>query len=129
MKLTRRKINHLHKALTALDTLKGADLKFSPKVRYALAKNLRLLSTRTEDFEKARVGFVKQTGVAANPNENSPELIKFDQEWTAFLDGEEEVPNIMRFTEAELNLDVNPIPISVLAILMDLVIENDVEQK
>jgi hypothetical protein len=126
MKLSRRKIPSLLDALMNMEGPPANPSKFTPKVRYALAKNVRLLNTRFEDMEKARSGLIRQLApVTLKIEKDTPESIQFSNTWEAFLDAEEEdFPGMIRFTVGELNLDVNSLPIVVLAKLGPILIED-----
>lgn len=123
MKLTHKVIIELATAHQQLDGSKEGNYKFSAKIRYALAKNLRLLKGRSEDINKVRTGIIRGISPVEAIKDNSPELREFESQYSTFLDTEEDIPNLMQFTLSELNLDSNPIPVSVLSYLSPLIIE------
>jgi len=127
MILTRRQVPSVLDALLNLEGTKERPSKFTPKVRYALAKNVRLLTARFEDLEKAKFGFIRQISPENFKIDNgTPESVRFTDQWEAFLAADtEDFPNLMRFTLADLNLDVNELPIAVLAKLGPILIEDD----
>lgn len=126
MKIARNVIPSLLDALLMLD---GSDpknpFKFTPKVRYSLAKNVRILTTQFKDIEKARLGMIRQLSPKTFQIEkNTPEAVEFSKQWEPFDAEEVEVNGVMRFTLAEMNLDVNDIPIAALAKLGPILIED-----
>lgn len=126
MKLARSKIASLLDALLNMDGPPDRPSKYSPKTRYSLAKNVRLLSSRLEDLEKAKMGFIRELAPTTFKIEkDSPEMVAFTTKWEEFMNSEEEdFPNLMRFTLQELNLDVNELPVVVLAKLGPIIIED-----
>lgn len=109
-----------------LDGSPDAPSKFTAKTRYSLAKNTRILTTRMKDIEKARQGIVRVLAPTTfNVKKDTPEAVEFTKQWEKFEQETEDVENLMRFTIAELNLDVNPIPIAVLSKLGPVIIEDE----
>ena len=125
MTLTRKQIPSLLDALMNLDGDPKAPFKYSPKVRYSLAKNLRILTTKFQDIEKVRLGLIRELAPGTfEIQKGTPEAVAFSQKWEEFESGEEPC-NTLRFTLSDLNLDTNQIPIAALAKLGPLLIEDD----
>jgi hypothetical protein len=126
MILTRRQVISVLDAHLNLDGSADRPSKFAPKTRYALAKNIRLLTSRFEDLEKVKTGMIRELAPTTFKIEkDSPEAVAITKQWEAFQDADtEDFPNLMRFTLAELNLDVNDLPIVVLAKLGPVIIED-----
>lgn len=126
MQFTRQQITELAQAHALLDGPKDAPFKFSAKVRYSLAKNLRIFRTRTDDVIQARNQFVRSHVPPGEktPEQGTPEFEKLDTELRAFLQESEEVDGVMKLTLNDLQLDLNPVPISVLCALGPLVVED-----
>jgi hypothetical protein len=122
MKHTRKVWTTLAFVLRELE--KDSSYKFSAKARYALAKNLRLVSSFHEDCEKARVNLVRgllTEGVELKPG--TPEHDKFVEQYNAFMSEEEEIPGVLVIDFKELDLEKNQIPVNLLADLMSIVTE------
>ncbi len=117
MKLSRKLLVELANAHARLDGAPEAGYKFGPTTRYRLAKNLRILRGVVEDIDKARVGLVRQIWPDGMPAKDTPEMTRFTIEWQLFLDAEDDVKNLMTFSLADLNLEANHIPVTVLASL------------
>lgn len=127
MKLPHKTVIELTDALSRLDGVSpDTPYKFGPKVRYSLAKNLRILRRKVEDIDKARVALVREIwpgGDGAKKDKDSAEFERFSSQWQAFLESEEDVDGLMRFQFGELQLDINNIPVTVLASLGPLILE------
>lgn len=125
MNLQHKTVIELVGALSKLDGAGESTYKFSAKTRYSLAKNLRILRGKVEDYDKVRVGIVRAVwpNGATPDKKDTAEWDRFSAEWQNFLEATEEIENLMRFQFGELNLDVNPIPVTVLASLGALIIE------
>lgn len=116
-------ILELADALSRLDGAGDTPYKFGPKTRYALAKNLRLLRSKAEDMDKARVGIVREIWPNGGAVKDTPEFDRFSEQWNVLLNSTEEIPGLMKFQFGELQLDINSIPVTVLANLGPLIIE------
>ena len=110
----------LAEAIDQVTADKSASFKVSGKVRYAAAKNYRILSNHVDDFEKARVALILSLSNGKTKIEQGDENYdKFVAEFTAMSKGITEVENILPFKLAELDLDNNPIPTDALALLIE----------
>lgn len=125
MTLTNKSAIALFTALQRMDGVNDTPFKFGAKVRYSLAKNLRLLSRVRDDVNAARVALIKEISSDGDIRQNTPEMKQFTQRFEELLDLPVEIPNLMRFQFGELNLDVNAIPVTVLADLGPIIIEED----
>jgi len=132
MKLKINQIKELQDALSNLDgyqravKVDGADkLVFQPyslsgKTRYAIAKNLRILTTKISDFNKARDGLIKEISGGQNfiKKEDTENVEKFVARVNELAEVEDDVDGLIQFTLAELGLeletDLNPFPSSVI---------------
>lgn len=125
MVITRRQVSLLLDAHLNMDGSPTKPSKFGPKVRYSLAKNVRLLQTAFEDMEKSRIGLIKELAPTTNSIvKDSPEMASFSNRWNDFLDTTEDI-RLMKFTLGELQLDVNDLPIAVLAKLGAVIVEDE----
>jgi hypothetical protein len=124
MRISNRVVFTTIAALRALDGTKESPIKLSGLTQLAIAHNLRRLSERASDLEKARkkiaedVGF---TGIDLQAKIIPPETLaafrKFESEWTNTLNGTTDIV-ITRFTTDDLNLEKNEIPRSVVSDLL-----------
>lgn len=132
MKLKIAQIKVLHEALSQLDgyqkavSVDGQDkLVFAPyslsgKTRYAIAKNLRILGVKINDFNKARDGLILEiSGGKSFIKKEDTELIeKFVSKLNEISEIEEDVDGILQFSVKELGLeeetDLNPFPSNVI---------------
>ena len=141
MILTVLKICQLYDALSALDGLEevvsiGGENKlikkpydFSGKVKWNLAKDLRLLKPHVEAFQKVRDDIVREVTGGKNT------VTDKDDRWNAVIDKvsevhkqEENVEGLLSFTPKDLGLDgdvvaTNHIPLKVLEALDFLIKE------
>lgn len=133
-KMTLAKANDVLNALLALDgydkEIKDGASSKSVHVFYDLSGNLRLLIAGDIDalkapiaqFSKARQGLVDQAGGSGKTGDDyakwmaSPEGVKAAKDVQALLDTEGNY-TLGKIKDAELKLDVNPIPASVLSML------------
>lgn len=132
MKLKINQIKVLHDAFSNLDgyqkalKIDGADkLIFQPyslsgKTRYAIAKNLRILGTKINDFNKARDGLILEItgGVPMIKKEETDKIEQFVGKLNELSEVEDEVDGLIQITTAELGLelesDLNPFPSNVI---------------
>lgn len=92
---------------------------FGGNTLFAMAKNLRALSTIEDNFTTARNALVKQLsdGKSQVPAEKVPE---FQASLNELMEGEEEV-ELGMLTQGDLKLDTNPIAPAVIAALMPII--------
>lgn len=127
MKITNRGILEIRQALTALDghptptssenTKASVYLKpydFTGSVRFRIGRILSTLNVIAQDIEKASDEVAKK--YAVDNIIPAPAVAAYTQERNNLLDIENDV-EITKFTEADLKLDINPIPGSVLSVL------------
>jgi hypothetical protein len=101
-------------------------LIFPGAVRFKIAKNLKELTTVNDDFSKKRTALVEEFGTAPEGSTikemepNSPNWHEFREKGEAILQEKVDVP-LKTLTLDELDLDSNPIPISVLDLLMPII--------
>lgn len=126
MELTRRQITELSQAHASLDGSKEGTYKFSAKTRYSLAKNLRLLRGKAMDINKVQNDFIRERVPHGTepPKSGTAEFEKLDKELTAFQEETESIPGLMKFPLADLQLDLNPIPVTVLCYLGPIIVED-----
>lgn len=132
MILTHKAILELVVAHQNLDGTKENAYKFAPQARYGLAKNLRILRSRTEDINKVRAGLADELSKEMGDKKpDTPEFKalekEFDERYKQFLDATEEIANLMKIKFVDLNLDQNQIPVTVLAALSPIILEDDVK--
>ena len=143
MKLKINKILELHAALSALDgsdeivEVDGKNVKikkpyvFSGKVRWNLAKNIRVLKTHVDSFNTVRDDIIKEiSGGSGEITETDKEKLKaFSSKIGDVTSQEEEVEGLLTFTPKDLGLEedkpeaANKIPLAVLSALDILVKE------
>ncbi len=132
MKLKINQIKELQDAVSNLDgyqkavKVEGSDkLIFQPyslsgKTRYSIAKNLRILTTKITDFNKARDGLIQEISGGQNfiKKEDTELIQKFVTRANELAETEDDVEGLLSFTLAELKLDqdedVNPYPANVI---------------
>ena len=134
MLLTLKQIIEIHSGVQALSGLETQGqnpirLVFKGVTRYRIARNAKTLGALADAFQKSRDALVEKYGTVneeaggqktINPNSESFEAFKKEAE--EILSQQEEV-NLHTFTLDELDLDKNPIPISVLDSLMAIITE------
>ncbi len=139
MKLKIAQIKTLHDAFSNLDgyqkavKVDGVDkIVFVPytlsgKTRYAIAKNLRILSTKIADFNKARDGLIIEVSGGANfiKKEDTDKIEKFVSLLNQLSEVEDEVDGLLTLSLKELGLeeetDLNPFPATVINGLAQLI--------
>jgi len=127
MKISNRGILELRQALIALDGLptptslenRNAQTYLKPydftgTVRFRIGKTLNALKPIAEAIEKAGDAVTRK--YAVDNIIPGPMVSAYTTERTELMDVENEI-DIPKLTEADLKLDVNPIPGSVLSIL------------
>lgn len=118
-----KQILEMNQALRQVD-----NFKFAGIFRYTLAKNLRRLSEAVSDLEETRKKLgadrkMWKTDEKGAPIPDKNEDIKdFENEWTKLLNAETEIVLTM-ITIKDLDLDVNAIPVTVLAAIDCLIKE------
>lgn len=124
MTLTRQQVIDLNRALKAFDGTPSSPTKLTMQTRYALAKNLRITKGIVRDIEKARDALIRSIAEGGFIPQGSPLADVFDRQWAEFAEGTEEV-SLMRFKLSDFNLDVNSIPVTALADMGPVIIEED----
>lgn len=133
MKLKLKQVTKLRAGLVALDghiKLAEVDGKpvpvqtpydFTGSFRWNIRKNLRLATDRAEDIEKVRIELIRQHSSRVqgfDPFDKSEataaKLQAYEKEFNGLLEKEEEFAGFLMISQAQLNLDKNPIPGSVL---------------
>lgn len=136
MTLKLREVAELYSALKSLD---GTDrvvhvenqpdkvvrepFFFGGKTRWNIAKNLGILKHSIDAYEVARTDLIKSlskdgAGIAVGDTEA---FGKFNVEHEKMLNAVEDLSGILKLSEDELNTDKNPIPPSVLMVLLPLI--------
>lgn len=124
MKLKITKIKELQTALLKLDgydkiaNVDGKDkivkepFKLSGKVRWNIAKNVRILNRELEGFDKVRGDVITQISEGSNviKPEETEKMKKFQDAMAQILNDETEVEGLLKFNEEDFNLEANPIP-------------------
>ncbi len=137
MQYTVKQLNDLYAAFAALDgqthVLKDeaaktekavlVPYKFGGKTRYTIGKNLAILKRHNEAFVKARDGLILELseGSGTIDDANTALIGRLNKELQDLMSQEEDGSNLFLLSEKDLNLDENPIPGSVLAILLTLI--------
>lgn len=91
--------------------------KFAGSVRLTIARNMRALKEAFEDYDKARAALVRQHAPDGKEEiePNTPEMKAFAEAHKNLWDSELDLPGVKEITEADLDLDKNTIPPTVLA--------------
>src|SRR4249920_1731908 len=119
MKLKINQIKTLQDAISNLDgyqkaiKIEGSDkLVWTPyylsgKTRYAIAKNLRILTTKLDDFNKARDAMIREISGGKNVIEKSEtdKIEKFVVRIDELADTEDDVDGLISFSLKELGLE------------------------
>lgn len=138
MTLKLKEISELHAALLSLDgydrIARGAEgqpdqivhepYQLGGKVRWNVAKNSGILKQLMDAYNVARNDLVKELSKDGKsiPATDTDALAKFTEEHQKIFEIDHEVSGLLKFNEADLNLDKNPIPPSVLVALMPLIV-------
>ena len=132
LKLTAEEIQAAHAALAALDgyfkVVGQAPVRlpytFTDKVRYAIAKDRRILKRVVDDLEEARVGKIKELDpIDADIGKASARIQSQYFDWyRGWLKSEYEVEGLIFFDVGQLLKDeANPIPGTVIEALEPLI--------
>lgn len=118
------------RAFCALDGLEKERFKFPPLTMLAMARNIRRLKDAAEDIERTRQQLIRDHGVGkcddkGNRVPDAPEKLRaFNDEYQLVLDAEDEL-SLTRLKVKELKLDTNNIPVTVLAELDWLLVDEE----
>jgi hypothetical protein len=118
------------RALVALDGLEKERFKFAPLTMLAIARNIRRLKDVSEDIERIRQELIREHGVGKSDEKGNripdpPEKIRaFNDAYQQVLDAEEEIV-LSRIKVKELKLEANNIPVTVLAELDWLLLDEE----
>lgn len=97
---------------------------FSGKTRWNLGKAITITKRAADDLNKVKDDLIREiSGGDRIAPEDHASVTAFNLKWIEVLQTQEEVP-ILSLTLDELNLDVNPIPSSVLSVLSLIVKES-----
>lgn len=93
--------------------------KFNPMVRLGLVKRLRRLRKAQEEYDETRIKLAEDCGVKDKaPAECDPaKFAAFQKQLNELLNADSKVPQ-KRWTEKELNVEENQLPVTVLEILL-----------
>lgn len=117
-----REIVDLAFAHQNLDGVKDDVYKFTPKIRYRFSRNLGKLKSRSQAINRTRTGLLRELGVTKDTDAGYPE---FERRWDEFLSENSEPIDLHRIALADLNLDANQIPITVLNKLSGVIIDDE----
>ena len=124
MKLKNTVIHVLVQVLNQLDPAIGrSPYKLNGKVRFAMAKNLRKLQVELDTLETVRQKLIEEYGLTPTkqPDGSSrldgEKFAEYEQAFNDVLDAETEV-DLHQITEADLDLDANQIPFTLLSPLI-----------
>lgn len=106
--------------------------------RMKIARNAAALATTEQDVEKARIGIVQELLKTAEPDKDgkkpteilptSPQYPELQKQFNDVLNAPAQVTGLMRIKASELKLDINEIPVEVLAALSPI-IDDDLDGK
>lgn len=124
MKVNNRTVLNTVAALRRLDGDKDRTFKFSALTSYQLAKMLRRLQDSADLVDKLRTDLAKKHGIGLKraQDEDPMALAAFSEDFNQILDQETEITPIS-LKLGELNLETNLIPVSVIAALDWLIVE------
>ncbi len=99
--------------------------KFGGKVRWNIAKNLSILKRHNEDFTKARDGLILElsNGKGTIDETDKDAITAANTKVQELLATDVEVSGLLGLALDDLNLEANPIPGSIVALLMPLIKE------
>lgn len=138
MKLKISQINQLKEAISSLEgtprvvkivtdgvsseKIITEPFKFGGKIRWNLSKNLSILTHKMEGFNKVRNDLLMEISEGAGliKADDHERKIKFNQQLEEIINSEEDVSGILKLSEADLNLDENPIPLSAIVALQPI---------
>jgi hypothetical protein len=101
-----------------LDKAVTVPYEFTANVRFSIAKNIAALGPVLRTFESSRKALIKQFSDGGN-EVPADAMAAFSEAPSELLDRDEEVSSA-ELSQADLNLERNPIPPSVIAGLMPL---------
>jgi hypothetical protein len=106
-------------ALRSLDGDKNGSFRFGAKARYAIAKNLMVLSRHAEAIEETRIKLIR----AISPETyelkpGTPEAKAFTDQFDEFLSEQITAPGVLAVTLEDLDLENNSIPVTTLSVLL-----------
>ena len=139
MKIQNKKLFILQRCLLALEGYQvTAPTKADPErcvlrvynikngSRAKTVKALRLIQAQLEEIEAQRLAIVAQfkepVGLVSSEDETVKRLADREAEFQLVLAEELELPDTLKFSEADLDLDANPIPQSIVLGLDPLII-------
>jgi hypothetical protein len=96
------------------------------KLRYSIAKNLRILNDHKDDFTKARDNAILAIsgGTGTIDDKDSEKIGLLNRELQDILQKEVPVQGLLKLPLADLNLDQNPeLPASIVSLLLPLIAE------
>lgn len=99
--------------------------QFSGKVRWGISKNLNVLKRISEDFSKTRDSLISDVsgGIGRIEPENEAAIKLFNEKIAEVFTTEEDTKGLLSLPFEGLNLDVNQIPVSILAALEPIIAE------
>ena len=101
---------------------------FDAKTRWNIARNLTILKSYIEDFDKVRTSTIKSiSGKQSIDKEDVSGLEKFTDEINKVLTSEVELEKIFTFKKESFKIDKNPIPSSLLTMLQPVIEDWDKE--
>jgi recombinational DNA repair ATPase RecF len=127
MRVKNKNIQSTVQALNALDGNKDRMFKFSATTTYQLAKMLRRLKEEAETIEAARVNLLKKHGLYQRGQAGEADqaaLAAFSDDYNQLIEAESDV-TVTSFKLGEFNLETNQIPVSVLAAIDWLIIDEE----
>lgn len=124
MKLKNSQIQNLHAVLSRLEPLDKPAFVFSGKVRYNIARSLKLLGNVLEVVETVRVKMVRERLKDGQTELVEPARADFIRSFGEVLETESEL-TLYPVTVAELDLDKNQIPMVLLAELIGKMVVDD----
>lgn len=137
LKLKVKDIISIHSALSRLDGVnhllkKGSaeevhwiPFQFDHKVRWNIVKNARIFKELWEDFSAVNDGIIKEIsgGHSGIDEEDKEKVDKYNLAYEKLANETKEIEGTLRLKLADLNIEVNPIPASILVALSPLIDE------
>jgi hypothetical protein len=119
MKIKNLQIQILHNVLCRLEPLDKPAFVFSGKVRYNIARNIKLLSQVVSDIENMRIKLVTEKLKPGESELTGTSRIDFLRDFNGVLETETDIDLII-MKISDLDLDKNQIQVGLLSELVDV---------
>lgn len=119
--------NHVIKKEDGMEEVVKLPYKISGKGRWNLTKCLNKLRETNDAFNTTRDGLIKEVsaGKATIDGTDADRLAEFNTKMEEVLAQEIDTKGLLRIRVADLNLEVNPIPVAVLSLLSPILDDSE----